>query len=799
MLTEKALKKYLIFTHQVTSEGRDYILSCRTDESARMVGIHARTNVCSWYVSAKMGQTVASESRGPERCFVLLSDYDDRIFEIWCQPPPVKVQRTNKNGIKVWGTYISDFLVLTTEGPRIIEVKTKDEVEKLITDKPDDWMRVSEDKVEYIPAKEAFEKIGLVHEVFVYTDDLRYLVANLEMIMQSRKMGVVANSDKNDIIGAFDQQFGWTLYELKEALNLQSYTPIIQMIDVKGLYIDIRNDLLSLPESCIVARTPLLVNEAKSLYRADRVYDRKTNEPCSISTIPNQAYAEEILIKLDKIATGDMVSSVRRWKRLIREGEEKGMTPFQSLIPKKHLRGDRRSKINNQVEEFLIHYLYNVHPKFQGISLYRSYINYRCLADEEHPVFDPVSRKTFKLRLDRIPPAEIAYITGGKRPANAAADPSAPEKRALKPQLAWQTAAIDHYLTDIYLVCIVGEEVYVMRPWLTAMIDLSSSVVLAVSISFCSPSRKSNAKVIRDCVRRHGRLPSEIIVDRGPDFTSVYFAALLAHYGVTYSLRPSGHSRFGGEIEGFFGEFKKIWLCQRPGNLADYKNVRAIDGKFKPDKTAVLKPHDFYRELNAFCQWRESQCRGARLTSPSIQKNQNEEDFPFVSIPVEYNDELLLATAVDTNTYKIDFQRGLHIGQFWYWHPDISKVRGRKKKLEVRVDPENPYLVYALIDNNWVTCTNTRINSYSAKNHDGQFVEGLLQIETSEIRNAEKLAADEMIVRMLREMDAVADSGEGVPVINMDKPEDDRAETIFSCIKQASVDKVNLKYWEEIK
>ena len=83
----------------------------------------------------------------------------------------------------------------------------------------------------------------------------------------------------------------------------------------------------------------------------------------------------------------------------------------------------------------------------------------------------------------------------------------------------------------------------------------------------------------------------------------------MAHYGLILSLRPSGYPQFGGEMEGFFGEFVKQWLCQRPGNLADYKEVRSVDGSKAPKKAAILQPVDFYQELWAFCEWRENKCR----------------------------------------------------------------------------------------------------------------------------------------------------------------------------------------------
>lgn len=211
MLNEKEFNRYLIFEHKVIEPGREFIALCRTAYDSRMVGLTARSNVCSWYFSEKMRQTISSESRGPEKSFILLSEFDDRVIEIWSQPQPIKVCRTNIKGKRSWGSYTADFLVITKDGPKIIEVKTADEIKKLIKKNPNDWKRISETEVEYMPAKEAFDKIGLKYQVFIYSEDMRYLIANLELMIQSRKLERLSEKLKTEIFDKFEQSFGWSL------------------------------------------------------------------------------------------------------------------------------------------------------------------------------------------------------------------------------------------------------------------------------------------------------------------------------------------------------------------------------------------------------------------------------------------------------------------------------------------------------------------------------------------------------------------------------------------------------------
>ena len=61
-----------------------------------MVGVHARTNSCSWFYSEKMQRTISTESRTAERAFVVLAERDENVFEIWDQPEPVPIIKYTK-------------------------------------------------------------------------------------------------------------------------------------------------------------------------------------------------------------------------------------------------------------------------------------------------------------------------------------------------------------------------------------------------------------------------------------------------------------------------------------------------------------------------------------------------------------------------------------------------------------------------------------------------------------------------------------------------------------------------------
>lgn len=91
------------------------------------------------------------------------------------------------------------------------------------------------------------------------------------------------------------------------------------------------------------------------------------------------------------------------------------------------------------------------------------------------------------------------------------------------------------------------------QAWLTLMIDAYSRRILAVYVTYESPSYRTCMMVMRICVMRFKRLPQTIVVDNGSEFHSIYFNNLAAFYQITLKYRPPAFARFGTLVERMFG------------------------------------------------------------------------------------------------------------------------------------------------------------------------------------------------------------------------------------------------------
>ncbi|WP_168204115.1 integrase catalytic domain-containing protein [Aliikangiella coralliicola] len=764
------------------------------------MGTHARGNVVSWVPSPKLNnKTFATESRGAEWALNTLMQFDSKVLWYGDQPEPVDIVRSYKNGRKRRASYTPDGVSFTSLGPIVYEAKTLSDVEKLLVKYPSDWKRLESNAVVYIPAKEAFMRLGLTHKVYIYKPEDYIYITNLDHILWARASLEFCSPESSEINKAFEMQFVLTLAVLQNQLKLSNQTPLIRAIDEGHIVVDLKDQLITDSENCLASTTHALLEHGKELRRSQLVYRKDLVNSKNLSLVPSLKGAEGALVRLEALNKGLSNRSTRRWKARIKAGEQLGLSPFQSLISNYHRCGNRKKNLNYKVQNFLNNYLLNSFIHRQGISEYRGFVDYQSLARDAHPEFSPVSHKTFTRHLSKIPPEVIAYAKGGNRMGNQMALPTDPEHRHLKAQTAWERAAIDHYCVDLYLVVYAKKDKIVAeRPWLTLMVDLYTGKVLAFSISFKKPSRHSVAKVLRSCVRNHGSLPREIIFDRGAEFKSVYLASLLAHYSVILSLRPAGNPRYGGEVEGFFGEFKKLWLCQRSGNLANYKEARAVDGKKTPKKAAVLFPADFHRELKLFCAWRENACRGTGGHSAEILFEQSCKDYPYVSRTISYDAEFIIVTCVEAKKYTVDMQRGINVLGTWYSSPAMQLLLSKPRKNEVRLDPENPNLIFVKVCDQWEPFYSSEINAYSAKSPEHQLAEGMIKHEAANLKKKIRFEDDIDLARLVHEMDRVREEQEAPPILEFEMTESITEEQVevFSKLKNTTVRPLNIRAWE---
>jgi len=688
--------------------GRAYIEQVRAAEPARLVRSRGTRNTPMRFASQLMGRVIQAESATVEGALVRQCEYDHlNVLEYWDQPTTVPLVITNKNDKRQRTTHTPDYLILGPSGPRVVECKTADRAKQLASTRPHDW-KFDGTAYRYEPAAAYFAELGIQHEIWIPDERSELRTSNIDLLIAVRRWPMPERAEqwRNRIALHLSNVLIASISVLCRELRLPDAGILLRGIHDGWLYAPLDRYLLSVPDDALIALTADdfdLGMEAIEICRTVLL----DGEP--ISSIPSIAQASMMIERKRQLDGLSEKKLSERTLRRYRANLRKSNGDIRALKDRPRP-GNCKPRITTAHESFLQECISTYHAK--ASSAYSSHLKYEnAFNDKKHSGGFPesefaVSLNTYLKRVKGRNQEYMAFVRGGKRAANAAAEPT--DRRYVSAPISrpFESAQADHYLGDRYLaMCTSDNKRYVSKPWISILRDIYSTEVLALTIGFRSPSRKVLAELLRDCARRHNRLPETIASDGGSDFQSKFYESTLALYGVHKKDRPSGAPRFGGELERLFGTMKSSILWQSAGSTHNDARGRAVSPSHRGYRLAEQDLIDFYHELeSAIFDQLNIQLRGERLNSPDVVMGSGLETYPMSGIPVELNQEFMIATSVDAPTkhYTVDRSRGIEVLGRWYWAPGFGKTT--QKRVEVRMDPWDDQLVYAWTDGAWVSC-----------------------------------------------------------------------------------------------
>ena len=272
----------------------------------------------------------------------------------------------------------------------------------------------------------------------------------------------------------------------------------------------------------------------------------------------------------------------------------------------------------------------------------------------------------------------------------------------------WQYAHIDHTLMDIYLLH-SEKMIHLGKAWITLMIDSKSREILAHYISFDPPSTVSCICVVRECVRRHGRVPECVVVDRGSEFRGGGFKTLCAKYHCDVQWRPPTKPRFGAIIERFFHTLNKQFFHNLRGNTKIMKRAREVTKEVNPQNLAIWDLPSIDEALESYLYEEYNNREHSSLgRSPNDEFKENLRKFhvPEDEWRVEYDENFLIETMVSPRKpmHKIKRSRGIKAFGTWYKNNKLKKSSLYDTMVEVKLDPFDASHVYAYVKGEWIEC-----------------------------------------------------------------------------------------------
>lgn len=784
----------------LSKSGRQYVSLVRRSDPSRSVTEGGYQNQSSLFYSNKMGFSIQAESSTGEYAACVAYEYDDEVIEMYDQLPRVKVTGVNAKG-KNGGWWVrADYLILKKDGIEIHEIKADSYIDKKLAQGHPSWSQSAEGMVHYVPAERYFAGLGIKYILKPISSFNKTLLSNQKLLLSSRQEEVPDERLVKEVQKLLTNCFSMTMEEVMQKIDIDRTGPLIQMVDLRIIFCELDKEFLTDYENVHLALSKELSSHSRKLREStDMGLDMIGVEV----DLPSKKYAEEALNKLERIESGETGRSIRRYKQLIAEGEMYGLSPFYALLPKFGNSGNREERFEPVVVETFLRAVDEFYATPDRLSVSAAFVKYDKLAKNVHPEYEPMSESTFYRRINKLDPMKIARKRGGKRLMYANSPTSKVEDRALKSVVAFQKGHIDHNLVKCYLIWAKdGHSDFVDRPSLSLLIDEGTDEVLGYHFSFAKPSRLSISCTLRDCVRRYGKLPEEVLSDHGPDFKSVYNRALLASERVTLSFRPKSCSKAGSEVERFFNEFKSTWLIHRKGNTVDKHAIRAVDGKLNSKNYAIMRPEDLLREFEQFINWRNNKLRGSRTETAEFSFKKSQQLYGFVGRRICFDEKFLVASAVDARDFTIE-RNDVKVDGIRYSHPDLCLHKHSQTKVEVRVEPENPYIVYAYINGRWVSCLARGAIEFAQKENLFKKVETLKIRGAGALRLQARKAAKERLADEIQKADKQLEERQSIPseefIVNdlvvTDPKIDDGISSVFDQIMNEEATELPTSMW----
>jgi transposase InsO family protein len=390
---------------------------------------------------------------------------------------------------------------------------------------------------------------------------------------------------------------------------------------------------------------------------------------------------------------------------------------YLGLLPRFHDCGNRNSRLPEKTRALMLDI---IGTDYETLKQKRKFHVYGALIRtcESEGTVAP-SYKTFSLAINRRLQSDLVLNRRGRRAAYQV-EPPYLELRLTTPRHGdrpFHICHIDHTELDVEILCSsTGRNLG--RPWLTIFMDAFSRRLLSFFLSFDPPSYRSCMMVLRECVRRHGRLPQILVVDGGTEFGSVYFETLLARYECTKKTRPPAKPRFGSICERLFGTSTQL-IYSMAGNTQINKNVRQVTTSVDPKNHAVWTLESLHHRL---CEWAyefyDTTMHPALGQSPrdcfalGLQRSGNR-----IHRHIPYDDEFRMMTLPTTakGTAMVNSGKGVKINHLHYWSTAFRNPAIERTSLPVRYDPYDASTAYAYVGNRWISCYSELFPSFRGR------------------------------------------------------------------------------------
>lgn len=698
---------------------RSAIAHIRRSEPSRRVG-GGRANVIGRYPSRKMGVTIQFESHRVELPTIFELEHDPAVLEYYDQAPAIKLDYRSADGKRLGVLHTPDFFVIREDSAGWEECKTEEELKRLSERNPNRYRR--EGQVWMCPPGDRYaQALGLYYKVrssaginWLFQRNIQFLEDYL------RETPEVPSLHRQRAVAYVTAQPGGSLADLFRSTDGHlTRDEIYTLIATGDICTDLHAAVLLEPENVRLwaekLPQPGTALSGSSVELPNPTQPRSApaeiQERLLLASEADLAEATRRFQIVSQALRGETPTvapprTLRRWMAAWRTAEEQHGNGYIGLLPRPN-RGNPASKLPEKARFMMTEFIDQDYETLKQKTMYTAWSALNLACDREQ-VPTP-SFKTFSGAVRQRSGAEQTEKRQGSRAAYQV-QPFFWELEQRTPRHGdrpFEIAHIDHTQADVWVVCSQTGRL-LGRPWLSLLSDAFSRRILALYLTFDPPSYRSCMMILRECVRRHGRLPQILVLDGGREFDSIYFETLLARCEVTKKTRPPAKARFGSTCERLFGTTNNQFLHNLTGNTQAARNTRQTTKSVDPRNHAAWTLTDLHRMLTEYAYEIYD-----TVDHPALGQTPREAFDGALTLTgsrahcrIAYDRDFLILTLPTTRkgTAKVTAGRGMKINHLYYWSEHFRNPSWESRQVPVRYDPFDIGTAFAFVDHQWVEC-----------------------------------------------------------------------------------------------
>ncbi len=718
MLTETQFAEWCT-RNQLAEPTAALIGRIRESNPARRVG-GGRRNVAGRYPSRKMRMTIQFESHRVELAAIYELEHNRDVLEYYDQPPTFKLEYCSAKGRRLGVLHTADFFVIREAAAGWEEWKTQQDLLQL-SEQNENRYNYAQEQWVCPPGETYANALSLYYRVRSSSEIDWVYQRNLQFLEDYLRDGLEVDPAVRDAVVARVATFpGLSLQDVFDANPGGSRDAIYALIAASALYADLHSAPLSEPRRVLLYRTD---EEARAQGRTD--FPQRPEEiplmPASEAEASLRKASEaelaiandrlrHVLCFLGRTQNGGCnevpARTLRRWVAAYQNSERICGSGYLGLLPHRPA-GNATPKLPQETRELISQSIAADYETPKQKTKYACWSALK-LACERRGIVAP-SYKTYRTAVRNRPAFEQTVRRQGHRAAYSR-EPFCWNLDLTTPvhgDRPFEICHIDHTELDVESVSSrTGRGLG--RTWMTLLTDAHSRRILALHLTFDPPSYRSCMMVLRECVRRHSRLPQIIVVDGGREFQSTYFEALLARYEVIKKARPAAKPRFGSVCERLFGTANTQFLHNLKGNTQLATKVRQMTQSINPKGQAVWSIEDLHQRLTEYAyEVYDTIDHPALGQSPRAAFERGlSETGTRAHRAIAYDREFLIATLPTTTrgTAKVVPGKGVQIHYLFYWSDLFRNSEVERQTVPVRFDPFDAGTTYAFVSGQWVDC-----------------------------------------------------------------------------------------------